>query len=73
MGRIGLLNSGGASDRSDDLSEAVRTAVINERSGGTGLILGRKAFRRPLDEVSRSSAPSMTSNSTDRSRSPEGA
>lgn len=50
MGRIGLTNSGGASDGSDDLAEAVRTAVINKCAGGTGLILGRKAFQRPFDE-----------------------
>lgn len=49
MGRIGLINSGGASG-DNDLAEAVRTAVINKRAGGTGLILGRKAFQRPLAE-----------------------
>jgi class I fructose-bisphosphate aldolase len=47
MGRIGLINSGGASGR-DDLRQAVRTAVINKRAGGMGLISGRKAFQRPL-------------------------
>jgi len=47
LGRIGLINSGGASG-ANDLAEAVRTAVINKRAGGTGLILGRKAFQRPL-------------------------
>jgi class I fructose-bisphosphate aldolase len=49
MGRIGLINSGGPSGK-DDLSEAVRTAVINKRAGGTGLISGRKAFQKPMDE-----------------------
>ncbi|NQT32982.1 MAG: class I fructose-bisphosphate aldolase [Candidatus Omnitrophica bacterium] len=50
MGRIGLINSGGASTGANDLSIAVRTAVINKRAGGTGLISGRKAFQRPMDE-----------------------
>ena len=50
MGRIGLINSGGASSGSTDLAEAVRTAVINKRAGGTGLISGRKAFQRPMTE-----------------------
>jgi len=49
MGRAGLINSGGASG-ANDLQQAVRTAVINKRAGGTGLILGRKAFQRPRDE-----------------------
>jgi len=49
MGRIGLINSGGASGE-DDFSQAVRTAVINKRAGGTGLISGRKAFQRPMEE-----------------------
>jgi class I fructose-bisphosphate aldolase len=49
-GRIGLINSGGESKGEDDLSGAVRTAVINKRAGGQGLILGRKAFQRPIDE-----------------------
>jgi len=49
-GRIGLINSGGESKGSDDLGGAVRTAVINKRAGGQGLILGRKAFQRPMDE-----------------------
>ena len=49
-GRIGLINSGGESKGADDLSTAVRTAVINKRAGGQGLILGRKAFQRPIDE-----------------------
>ncbi|MDY7103509.1 MAG: class I fructose-bisphosphate aldolase [Actinomycetota bacterium] len=50
MGRIGLINSGGASSGASDLAEAVRTAVINKRAGGTGLISGRKAFQRPMRE-----------------------
>ncbi|TXD39038.1 class I fructose-bisphosphate aldolase [Lujinxingia vulgaris] len=49
MGRAGLINSGGASG-DNDLADAVRTAVINKRAGGTGLILGRKAFQRPRNE-----------------------
>jgi class I fructose-bisphosphate aldolase len=49
MGRAGLINSGGASG-SNDFGEAVRTAVINKRAGGMGLISGRKAFQRPMDE-----------------------
>ncbi|MHC4715281.1 MAG: class I fructose-bisphosphate aldolase [Planctomycetota bacterium] len=47
MGRVGLINSGGASGK-DDLKQAVRTAVINKRAGGTGLISGRKAFQKPM-------------------------
>jgi class I fructose-bisphosphate aldolase len=50
MGRAGLINSGGASAGESDLAEAVRTAVINKRAGGTGLISGRKAFQRPMAE-----------------------
>jgi class I fructose-bisphosphate aldolase len=50
MGRAPLINSGGASAGESDLAEAVRTAVINKRAGGSGLISGRKAFQRPLDE-----------------------
>ena len=50
MGRAGLINSGGASSGESDLKEAVRTAVINKRAGGTGLISGRKAFQRPMAE-----------------------
>lgn len=50
MGRIGLINSGGASQGNADVSAAVRTAVINKRAGGMGLITGRKAFQRPLKE-----------------------
>jgi class I fructose-bisphosphate aldolase len=50
MGKIGLINSGGASGGASDLAEAVRTAVVNKRGGGMGLISGRKAFQRPLRE-----------------------
>jgi fructose-bisphosphate aldolase, class I len=50
MGRIGLINSGGSSSGESDLAEAVATAVINKRAGGTGLISGRKAFQRPMKE-----------------------
>ena len=50
MGRIGLINSGGESKGASDLADAVRTAVINKRGGGTGLISGRKAFQRPMAE-----------------------
>jgi class I fructose-bisphosphate aldolase len=50
LGRAGLINSGGASSGESDLAEAVRTAVINKRAGGTGLISGRKAFQRSMDE-----------------------
>ncbi|EHN09228.1 Fructose-bisphosphate aldolase class I [Patulibacter medicamentivorans] len=49
-GRAGLINSGGASSGASDLAEAVKTAVINKRAGGTGLISGRKAFQRPVEE-----------------------
>lgn len=49
-GRIGLINSGGESKGASDLAEVVRTAVINKRAGGQGLIVGRKAFQRPRDE-----------------------
>ena len=49
-GRAGLINSGGASSGEADLKDAVRTAVINKRAGGTGLISGRKAFQRPFEE-----------------------
>src|SRR5579864_9167079 len=48
MGRAGLINSGGESKGASDLADAVRTAVINKRAGGTGLISGRKAFQRPM-------------------------
>ncbi len=52
MGRAGLINSGGASsgDAKNDLAEAVRTAVVNKRAGGQGLISGRKAFQKPMNE-----------------------
>ena len=49
-GRAGLINSGGASSGDTDLAEAVRTAVVNKRAGGMGLILGRKAFQRPMKD-----------------------
>lgn len=49
-GRAGLINSGGESKGASDLGDAVRTAVINKRAGGTGLISGRKAFQRPMKE-----------------------
>jgi len=49
MGRIGLINSGGASG-DNDFAQAVRTAVINKRAGGMGLISGRKAFQRSMEE-----------------------
>jgi class I fructose-bisphosphate aldolase len=49
-GRIGLINSGGEAKGDNDLAGAVRTAVINKRAGGQGLILGRKAFQRPISE-----------------------
>ena len=50
MGRAGLINSGGASSGESDLKEALKTAVINKRAGGTGLISGRKAFQRPMTD-----------------------
>ena len=50
MGRSGLINSGGASSGASDRADAIRTAVINKRAGGTGLISGRKAFQRPTAE-----------------------
>jgi DhnA family fructose-bisphosphate aldolase class Ia len=62
MGRAGLINSGGASG-ANDFEEAVATAVINKRAGGTGLISGRKAFQRPMRKASSSSTPSRTSTS----------
>ncbi len=49
-GRIGLINSGGESHGAGDVAQAVRTAVINKRAGGQGLIVGRKSFQRPMDE-----------------------
>src|SRR5687767_3028868 len=50
MGRCGLINSGGESKGESDMADAVRTAVVNKRGGGTGLISGRKAFQRPMSE-----------------------
>lgn len=50
MGRVGMINSGGESKGAADLAQAVRTAVINKRAGGTGLISGRKAFQKPMAE-----------------------
>jgi class I fructose-bisphosphate aldolase len=50
LGRIGLINSGGASSGEDDFAQGVKTAVINKRAGGMGLISGRKAFQRPMAE-----------------------
>jgi len=50
LGRAGLINSGGAAEGENDLAEAVRTAVINKRAGGMGLISGRKAFQRPMKD-----------------------
>jgi class I fructose-bisphosphate aldolase len=49
LGRVSLINSGGASSGANDLREAVRTAVINKRAGGAGLITGRKSFQRPFE------------------------
>jgi fructose-bisphosphate aldolase, class I len=53
MGRAGLINSGGASSGAGDLAEAVKTAIINKRAGGMGLISGRKSFQRPMKEGAR--------------------
>jgi fructose-bisphosphate aldolase, class I len=50
MGRAGLVNSGGASDGNKDLKEAVRTAIINKRAGGMGMLSGRKSFQKPFKE-----------------------
>jgi len=50
MGRSGLINSGGASSGESDLKDAVRTAIINKRAGGMGLITGRKSFQRPMKD-----------------------
>ncbi|MGY5850210.1 class I fructose-bisphosphate aldolase [Salegentibacter sp. F14] len=50
MGKIGLINSGGGSKGESDIKEAVRTAIVNKRAGGSGLIMGRKAFQRPMAE-----------------------
>jgi class I fructose-bisphosphate aldolase len=69
MGRSGLINSGGASSGETDLAEAVRTAVVNKRAGGMGLISGRKSFQRPMPRASRCSTRSRTSTSPPRSRS----
>ena len=49
MGRVGLINSGGGSGK-NDMAQAVRTAVINKRAGGMGLISGRKTFQKPMEE-----------------------
>lgn len=50
MGKIGLINSGGGSKGASDLADAITTAVINKRAGGSGLIMGRKAFQKPFGE-----------------------
>jgi len=50
MGKIGLINSGGASSGESDFADAAKTAVVNKRAGGTGLISGRKAFQRPMKD-----------------------
>ena len=50
MGRIGLINSGGESNGESDLKDAVKNAVINKRAGGMGMIMGRKAFQKPMKE-----------------------
>jgi len=50
MGRAGLINSGGASSGASDKAEAIETAIINKRAGGSGLISGRKAFQRPMND-----------------------
>ncbi len=50
MGRVGLISSGGPSAGSDDMAQAVRTAVINKRAGGMGMICGRKAFQRSMND-----------------------
>ena len=50
MGRAGLINSGGESKGASDLADSVTHAVVNKRAGGTGLILGRRAFQRPFKE-----------------------
>ena len=52
MGRAGLINSGGASsgNEDNDIAQAVRTAVINKRAGGMGLITGRKSFQKPMKD-----------------------
>ena len=53
MGRVGLINSGGESKGAADMAQAVRTAVINKRAGGMGLICGRKSFQRPMADGRR--------------------
>jgi class I fructose-bisphosphate aldolase len=53
MGRIGLINSGGESKGKSDFADAVRTAIVNKRAGGMGLISGRKAFQRPMPESTK--------------------
>ena len=50
MGRVGLINSGGESHGRSDLKDAVITAIVNKRAGGMGLISGRKAFQKPMNE-----------------------
>lgn len=70
MGRAGLINSGGASGE-NDLQQAVRTAVINKRAGGMGLISGRKAFQKPTDKGWSCCTPSRTSTWTTPSRWPD--
>ena len=50
MGRAGLINSGGESKGKTDLAEAIETAIINKRAGGQGLISGRKAFQKPMND-----------------------
>lgn len=50
MGKIGLINSGGGSHGESDLKDAIITAVVNKRAGGSGLIMGRKAFQKPLSD-----------------------
>ena len=50
MGRVGLINSGGEAHGASDLKDAVVTAVVNKRAGGMGLISGRKAFQKPMNE-----------------------
>ena len=50
MGRVGLINSGGASSGAGDLADVLRTSIINKRAGGMGMITGRKAFQRPMEE-----------------------
>ena len=70
MGRSPLINSGGASGE-NDFAEAVRTAVINKRAGGMGLISGRKAFQRPMAEGVKLLNLIQESIWMTRSRSPE--